>query len=236
MRKIFSTNRLLKFVTFTFLASIVFISVRIYLAPTTVPAEDVLVRVKSDYVLMLLQCIVGLLAMMFPGFFRHKIRLEIPSAMLVVYAIFLYCAIYLGEVRNFYYIVPHWDTILHTFSGLAIGSLGFSMVNLLNKTESLHLSLTPFFVALFSFCFSVSLGVIWEFYEFAADGLLRTNMQKFALENGELLIGRAALWDTMKDLMVDMAGAFAASVIGFISLKYNKGWVERFQVKSNNPV
>ena len=232
MKKLFTANRFMWFVFFTFLVSIVFVSVRIILAPTVDQTPDAVVRIKSDYVLMLLQCVVGLFAMMIPSIFRRRIRLEIPSFMMIVYALFLYCAIYLGEVRNFYFIVPHWDTVLHTFSGVAIGALGFSLVNILNKTESLHLSLSPVFVALFAFGFSVSLGVIWEIYEFAADSILQTNMQKFALESGELLIGRAALSDTMKDLIVDVIGSFAVSVAGFFSMKHEKGWLERFQLKA----
>ena len=103
-----------------------------------------------------------------------------------------------------------------------IGALGFSIVTLLNKTEKVPMELSPLFVALFSFCFAVTLGVVWEFYEYTFDGLLGLNMQKFALENGTLLIGRAALADTMMDLVVDAVGAFIMSVIGYISLKYNK--------------
>ena len=151
--------------------------------------------------------------------------------MLILYTIFLYCAIYLGEVKSFYYNVPHWDTILHTFSGAMLGALGFSFVTLLNKTEEVPMNLSPLFVVIFSFCFAVTLGVVWEIYEFTFDGVLGLNMQKFALESGEALIGRAALVDTMKDLIVDALGAFIMSIIGYISLKYKKGWIEKLQVK-----
>ena len=232
MRKIFNAKNLLRFIFGTFVVSVVFVVIRIISAPTVAPISNVPVRIKSDYVLMLLQCCVGILAMLIPGFLIRRVRLSIPTVMLVVYAVFLYCAIYLGEVRNFYFVVPHWDTILHIFSGAALGALGFSVISILNKTESLHLSLEPAFVALFAFGFAVSLGVIWEIYEFAADSILNTNMQKFALESGEQLVGRAALADTMKDLIVDTLGAFVVSVIGYISLKHEKGWLERFQVES----
>jgi len=232
IKKIFNVRNLLIFIFFTFVASIVYVIIRIILAPTVAPASDIFFRVKGDYVLMLLQCCIGLLAMLIPGFLISKFRLSIPTFMMIVYAVFLYCAIYLGEVRNFYYTVPHWDTILHTFSGAALGALGFSLVSLLNKTEALHMSLSPVFVALFAFGFAVSLGVVWEIYEFLADSILQTNMQKFALENGEPLIGRDALTDTMKDLIVDVIGAFVISIIGYISLKHEKGWLDKFQLKS----
>ena len=162
---------------------------------------------------------------------EHKLKIEIPSNMLILYTIFLYSAIYLGEVKSFYYNVANWDNILHTFSGAMIGALGFSIVALLNKSEDVPMNLSPIFVALFSFCFAVTLGVIWEFYEFTFDGLLGLNMQKFALENGTPLVGRAALTDTMVDLFVDAVGALIMSIIGYISLKYNKGWIEKLQVR-----
>ena len=127
--------------------------------------------------------------MLLPGMLEHKLKIEIPSNMLILYTIFLYSAIYLGEVKSFYYNVPNWDNILHTFSGAMIGALGFSIVTLLNKTEEVPMNLSPLFVALFSFCFAVTLGVVWEFYEFTFDGLLGLNMQKFALEDGTQLIG-----------------------------------------------
>lgn len=231
MNKIFNTKNLMRFIFFTFVASIIYVVVRIVLAPTVAPPSDVTVRVKSDYTLMLLQCTFGVVAMLLPGYLRRKVRLNIPNAMMIAYAVFLYCGIYLGEVRNFYFNVPHWDTILHIFSGAALGALGFSLVSLLNKSESVTFSLSPIFVAVFAFCFALALGVVWEIYEFAMDGILNTNMQKFAMESGEALVGREALTDTMKDLIVDAIGAFVVSAVGYISLKTNKGWLERFQVK-----
>lgn len=219
------------FVTCSLIAAIPIIIICMIFAPTQIDPNLPFDRIKSDYVLMFLQCIVGILAMILPRFLKEKINLTIPSAMMLLYTIFLYCAIYLGEVRSFYYNFPHWDTILHTFSGGMLGAVGFSFVTILNKTEKVPLSLSPAFVAMFAFCFAVTLGVIWEFYEFAADAILKTNMQKFALASGEPLVGRAALADTIKDLIVDSIGAFVMSIIGYISLKYKKGWVEKLLLK-----
>ena len=231
VKKIFNTKNLIRFVFLTFVASNVFVIIRMILSPAIAPLSDTAIRVKSDYILMLLQSLLGITAMLLPGMLNKKFRLSVPSIMIIFYAVFLYCAIYLGEVRAFYYRVPHWDTTMHTFSGAALGALGFSVVSLLNKSDSAAFHLSPGFVALFSFCFALMLGVLWEIYEFAMDYFLGTNMQKFMLESGELLIGQKALTDTMKDLIVDAIGAFTMSVIGYISLKYNKGWIERVKVK-----
>lgn len=215
------------FVFFSLVISLVFVTIAMYFAPTVESRIDPYQRVKGDYVLMLSQCALGIFAMLLPGILKKRINLEIPSTMLLLYAIFLYCAIFLGEVRSFYYNVPHWDTILHTFSGAMLGALGFSFITLLNRTDKVPVNLSPAFVAVFALCFALALGVVWEIYEFAADCLMGTNMQKFGTEAGELFLGQAALMDTMKDLIVDTLGAVAISVVGYLSLKYKKGWIEK---------
>lgn len=191
-------------------------------------------RTRSDYVLMLFQCLLGVLVLFFPNMISKKKGIRIPSNLYLLYVIFLFCAIFLGEVRNFYYIIPYWDIILHTFSGGMIAALGFSFISLLNDEENIHVKLTPFFVAFFAFNFAITLGVVWEIYEYTADGILGLNMQKFALEDGTLLMGREALSDTMEDLIVDGIGALVISIIGYISLKYNKGWIEKLLIKRNS--
>ena len=131
----------------------------------------------------------------------------------------LYAAIFLGEVRNFYYRFEYWDLILHTFSATMMGFFGFSLVEMLNR-ENENVNLNAFFVAFFAFCFAMTIGSVWEIYEFVSDGLLKTNMQKYALETGIVLQGRNALSDTMEDIIVDAVGALVASTIGYISIKY----------------
>ncbi len=219
------------FVLISLIVAIPLVVIIMVMAPSEYTAGLPFKRLKTDYVLMLLQCILGIIAMLLPKFLRQRTNIRIPAGMMLLYVIFLYCSIYLGEVRSFYYAIPNWDTILHTFSGLMLGILGFSVITILNRTEKVPVNLSPMFVVVFAFCFAVSLGTIWEFYEFFMDGVFKTNMQKYALEDGTLLIGRAALLDTMKDLIVDSIGALVASIIGYISLKYKKGWVEKFLLK-----
>lgn len=220
-----------KFVLISFTAPIAYIIYKIAVSPVANTENIEGLRVKADYVLMLMQCILGIVAFFIPSIITKKFKIEIPSNMYIVYVVFLYGAIFLGEVGNFYYKVPHWDLILHTFSGAMLGALGFSVVNIFNKDENISVKLSPIFVALFAFQFAITLGVMWEIYEFTFDGLLGVNMQKFALEDGTQLIGRAALADTMEDLIVDAVGAFIMSIIGYISLKYKKGWIEKMIIK-----
>lgn len=179
-------------------------------------------RSKSDYILMLLQCLLGIVVIHIPDFFEKKLSFSISERMIRFYVVFLYCAIYLGEVRALYYRIPFWDTILHAISSMALASLGFSFISILNKTDSIPVNLSPVFVSFFALCFAITIGSIWEIYEFLADSVLGTNMQKYMLEDKTLLIGHAAISDTMKDIIVDSIGALISSTLGFLSLVYDK--------------
>lgn len=218
------------FVFISLVGSAVFSLVNVILTPSGAYAVVEHEKLRSDYVLMFIQCFLGIFIMFLPSIIERKLKIFIPGFMHILFIIFLYAAIYLGEVRSFYYKVPHWDTVLHTFSGAMIGALGFSIVKLLNDSEKVKINLSPIFVAIFAFSFALALGTLWEIYEFSFDKILGLNMQKFAYENGIPKIGRLALDDTMKDLIVDALGALATSIVGFISLKYKKGWLENFEV------
>lgn len=217
------------FVLISLAVSAVYVTVMFIVSPSKSPTFAA--RNKSDYILMLVQCIMGIIAMLLPRLFQYKINIIIPSGMLILFALFLYGGIYLGEVRSFFYTIPYWDNILHFFSGGMLSILGFSFVVLLNKTDRIPVNLSAEFVYVFTFCFAVALGVLWEVYEFSLDGLLGLNMQKFALESGVKLSGRAALSDTMLDLIIDCISAFAISTIGYISLKRQKRWMDKLLLK-----
>lgn len=219
------------FVLATLVASSIFSLVNVILAPAGPVSGIVHEKVRSDYVLMLTQCVLGILLMFLPSILERNWKIDVPGFMHIVFVVFLYAAIYLGEVRSFYYKIPHWDTILHTFSGAMIGALGFSVVKLLNESDKVQINLSPLFVAIFAFSFALAIGAAWEIYEFSFDGFLGLNMQKFALEDGTLLVGRNALEDTMKDLIVDALGALATSIMGYISIRFRKGWLEKFEVR-----
>lgn len=214
------------FVFISLFFSIGYSIIKIITAPENVDIIKADTHLKSDYVLMLIQCCLGLLVIGLPSLIEQKWSFEIPNHMSILYFIFLYCAIYLGEVRNFYYIVPHWDTILHAFSGAMLGALGFTLVRILNDSEKIKVALSPLFVCLFAFCFALAVGAVWEIYEFTGDALFGLNMQKFRLADGTELVGHAALSDTMKDIIIDAVSALAVTLIGYLSmlgkLRYNK--------------
>lgn len=198
--------------------SVIYAVYMLFTVPSGVP-DNGFEKVKSDYVLTLLQCLVGVIVMFIPSVIEKKFSVDIPDVMEMLYFVFLFCAIYLGEVRDFYYRVPSWDLILHMFSGAMLGALGFVLVSFFNDSEKVNMQLSPIFVTLFAFCFALAAGTLWEIYEFLADGLLGTNMQKFITADREVLVGRDALADTMEDLIVDALSSLAVCIIGFFTLK-----------------
>ena len=163
----------------------------------------------------------------------HKLRLS--NALSCVIILFIFAAEFLGEINNFYTLVPWWDTMLHTVSGVILGLIGFMLVYVLNENERVTVHLSPVFICFFAFCFAVAAGAIWEIFEFAGDRLLGMNMQKYLPPAGttELYTADwrfdAGLLDTMGDLICDALSAFATSVAGYIILKIRgmKAWRER---------
>ena len=136
----------------------------------------------------------------------------------------------MGEIFGFYVTVKGWDSILHTFTGATLAIVSFSMINLLNENVN-GLKLSPLFVAIFAVCFAVTIGVLWEVVEYFADQLTGSNMQRYMNSaTGEQFIGRNALKDTMKDLMLDTVGATIFATIGYFALKHEKNAFEKFAI------
>ena len=119
-----------------------------------------------------------LLLYVLPQFVENRMNIEIPSVLEIVIFVFVFMAEILGELDSYYLKYEHWDTILHTSSGFLLAAVGFSLVNLLNKSERVRVQLSPVYLAVVAFCFSMTMGVLWEFFEFAADRWLLFDMQK----------------------------------------------------------
>ncbi len=123
-------------------------------------------------------CILTLILFTLPMLISKKFNIKLPTTLEIIVYLFIFAAEILGEIQNFYGIFQHWDTMLHTLNGFLAAAVGFSLIDILNRTETFHISLTPAFVALVSFCFSMTIGVLWEFGEFALDRYLLTDGQK----------------------------------------------------------
>ena len=196
-------------------------------------------------------CGLSLVLLFIPFFLRSTFRINFPSVLEIAVFIFVFAAEILGEMANFYSHIPFWDTMLHTVTGFLAAAVGFGMIDLLNR-HSKRINMTPLFVALVSFCFSMTVGIVWEFGEYSMDRFLGLDTQKdtiiqdissvklhpegknekvkindisytivydadgnqlAVIDGGYLDIG---LRDTMKDMWVNLLGAVAFSLAGFL--------------------
>lgn len=123
-------------------------------------------------------CALTLLLLVMPSLVQVTFKVELPTTLEIFILVFIFAAEILGEISEFYLVFPFWDTVLHTINGFLAAAIGFSMVDLLNRSEKIVFNLSPLFTAIVAFCFSMTIGVIWEFFEFGMDQLLGYDMQK----------------------------------------------------------
>ena len=123
-------------------------------------------------------CGLTLILFLMPSILERKFKVDLPDTLEIVILLFIFAADILGEIAEFYIRVPHWDTALHTINGFLFAAVGFAIVNMLNEDKRVAMRLSPVSVALVAFCFSMTIGVLWEFFEWSADLLLGLDMQK----------------------------------------------------------
>ena len=194
--------------------------------------------------------ILTLFLFMVPAVLDQTLGVTIPVGLETVILIFIFSAEILGEINAFYVKIPVWDTILHTTNGFLMAAIGFALIDLFNRSDRFSIKMSPYFVAFFAFCFSMTVGVLWEFFEFSMDWFFGLDMQKdwilpsissvklnptganvpvhvdiqSVVINGEKwnLGGYLdiGIVDTMKDLMVNFIGAVVFSIIGILYLKH----------------
>lgn len=128
-------------------------------------------------------CVLTLVLMIVPGILQVTFKIEFPSTLEIIILLFIFAAEILGEISSFYIYFPHWDTILHTINGFLCAALGMSLVEILNNDKRIPFQMSPFFLAMVSFCFSMTIGVLWEFFEFGMDTLFMLDMQKDTVVN-----------------------------------------------------
>ncbi len=193
--------------------------------------------------------ILTLILFSIPKVIERRLGVNIPAGLETIILIFIFSAEILGEINAFYVKIPIWDTMLHTTNGFLMAAIGFAMIDIFNRSEKFSIRMSPYFVAFVAFCFSMTIGVLWEFFEFGMDWFFRTDMQKDWIlpaissvklnPNGEnvpvkMVIDSVVVngqeWnlggyldvgivDTMKDLLVNFIGAVVFSIVGILYLK-----------------
>ena len=128
-------------------------------------------------------CGLTLVLFLLPTVFERALMIDLPNTMEIIIMLFIFAAEILGEISSFYTTFKSWDTILHTINGFLCAAIGFALVDMLNRTEKFSLSLSPVFMSIVAFCFSMTIGVLWEFFECGMDQLMMLDMQKDTVVN-----------------------------------------------------
>lgn len=146
-------------------------------------------------------CGLTLVLFTLPTVIERRIKIDLPDTLEIIILLFIFAAEILGEIQAYYTIFKGWDTMLHTLNGFLCAAIGFSLVDLLNRNERFSLSLSPAFMSIVAFCFSMTIGVLWEFFECGMDQLLLLDMQKDAVVH------------EISSVMLDPAGRNTPTVI-----------------------
>lgn len=146
-------------------------------------------------------CALTLILFIVPSFLQVELKMELPSTLEIIILMFIFSAEILGEIQAYYIKFPYWDTILHTLNGFLMAAIGFSLVDILNRNEKVKLELSPAFMAIVAFCFSMTVGVMWEFFEFGMDTFFGFDMQKDTIIH------------TINSVMLDPAGGNKVTTI-----------------------
>lgn len=126
-------------------------------------------------------CGLTLILFLLPTVFERKLKVELPDTLEIIILLFIFAAEILGEIRAYYTTYQGWDTMLHTLNGFLCAAIGFSLVDMLNREERFSMTLSPVFMAIVAFCFSMTIGVLWEFFECTMDQFFLLDMQKDAV-------------------------------------------------------
>ena len=139
-------------------------------------------------------CALTLVLLIMPSLIQINLKIELPTALEIIMLLFIFAAEILGEIQAYYEKIPMWDTVLHTLNGFLMAAIGFALVDILNRNKKISFRLSPAFLAVVAFCFSMTIGVIWEFFEFGMDQIFHLDMQKDTIVN------------TIYSVMLDPAG------------------------------
>ncbi|MGN8969579.1 hypothetical protein [Intestinimonas sp. HCP28S3_D6] len=139
-------------------------------------------------------CVLTLILFLVPTFIERKIHVDLPDTLEIIIMLFIFAAEILGEIQAYYITFPYWDTMLHTINGFLCAAIGFALVDILNRSERFSIQLSPLFLAITAFCFSMTIGVLWEFFECTMDQFFFLDMQKDTVVH------------TISSVMLDPAG------------------------------
>ena len=156
-------------------------------------------------------CVLVLFLFMLPFFIQKNFGIRLPSTLEIIILLFIFAAEILGELQSYFIQYPYWDTMLHTTNGFLCAAVGFSLIDILNRDVKIKFTLSPVYVALAAFCFSMTIGVLWEFFEFGMDRLFHMDMQKDTIVH---TISSVMLDPTNSNIPITIDGITSVAVNG----------------------
>lgn len=169
-------------------------------------------------------CVLVLILFTVPSFVERHLHIDIPIPFEIIILVFIYAAQILGEMNSFYIKFPWWDTMLHTINGFLFAAVGFALCDIFNQNDTIKFKLSPLFLSVVAFCFSMTIGVLWEFFEFGMDKLFLFDMQKdtlvtqfssvyFDTTNSNVMvkvvnIGKTVIYDTTGNVLQVISGGY----------------------------
>ena len=156
-------------------------------------------------------CVLVLFLFMLPFFIQKNFGIRLPSTLEIIILLFIFAAEILGELQSYFIQYPYWDTMLHTTNGFLCAAVGFSLIDILNRDAKIKFTLSPMYVALAAFCFSMTIGVLWEFFEFGMDRLFHMDMQKDTIVH---TISSVMLDSTNSNIPITIDGITSVAVNG----------------------
>ena len=156
-------------------------------------------------------CVLVLFLFMLPFFIQKNFGIRLPSTLEIIILLFIFAAEILGELQSYFIQYPYWDTMLHTTNGFLCAAVGFSLIDILNRDAKIKFTLSPVYVALAAFCFSMTIGVLWEFFEFGMDRLFHMDMQKDTIVH---TISSVMLDPTNSNIPITIDGITSVAVNG----------------------
>ena len=140
-------------------------------------AELVMSIIRGEYESAFI-CLLVLALFILPFFIQQNFGIQLPSVLEIIILLFIFAAEILGELECYFITYPNWDSMLHTTTGFLCAATGFALIDILNRNSRIKFQLSPVYVALAAFCFSMTVGVLWEFFEFGMDRVFHLDMQK----------------------------------------------------------
>ena len=166
--------------------------------------------IRSEYESAFI-CLLVLMLFMLPFFIQQNFGIELPSTLEIIILLFIFAAEILGELECYFITFPYWDSMLHTTTGFLCAATGFALIDILNRNSRIKFELSPIYVALAAFCFSMTVGVLWEFFEFGMDRIFHMDMQKDTVVSS---ITSVMLDPTNKNIPVTIDGITSVTVNG----------------------